>query len=126
MILRPPRSTRTDTRFPYTTLFRSHHRANEGVGLEVGPVGGNAVALEEVDLDGDDDGIRQDEPRARIEIGRGHGLAAHVAARPVGDIVRRVVAGQPRAVLGAEGEIARSEEHKSELQSLMRISYARF
>src|SRR3546814_20564908 len=27
MILRPPRSTRTDTLFPYTTLFRSHHRA---------------------------------------------------------------------------------------------------
>src|SRR3546814_8646664 len=44
MIRRPPRSTRTDTLFPYTTLFRSHphrHRADQVVGND------NAVALDE-------------------------------------------------------------------------------
>src|SRR3546814_13813162 len=35
MIRRPPRSTRTDTLFPYTTLFRSHHRGAERPGVEV-------------------------------------------------------------------------------------------
>src|SRR3546814_3364551 len=41
MIRRPPRSTRTDTLFPYTTLFRSHRLAVEGVGR----LGGGHVAL---------------------------------------------------------------------------------
>src|SRR3546814_16233721 len=77
IVRRPPSSIRTDTLFPSPTRSRSefgrrlalqrlpvedgpaagdvdHHLANEGVGLEVGPVGGNAVALEEVDLDGED------------------------------------------------------------------------
>src|SRR3546814_7369729 len=89
MILRPPRSTRTDTLFPYTTLFRSHHRA--------------AAIF-----------APGDHP---LEIGIGHRMifGAHreplvvgVRARPLGD--------RP----------ARSEEHTSELQSLMRISYAVF
>src|SRR3546814_3074326 len=65
MIRRPPRSTRTDTLFPYTTLFRSRHHAAGDLG------------------DGGADG------------------------------------------LGDEGH-RRSEEHTSELQSLMRISYAVF
>src|SRR3546814_11634604 len=83
MIRRPPRSTRTDTLFPYTTLFRSlparpgllhhvrprHHRA--------GPLGGG--------------------------LGTGR-----------------------RAAAGDRGRHPRSEEHTSELQSLMRISYAVF
>src|SRR3546814_3611259 len=64
MIRRPPRSTRTDTLFPYTTLFRSHR------------------------ADGDQE---------------------HVVRRPPAQHVHR-----------------RSEEHTSELQSLMRISYAVF
>src|SRR3546814_13608701 len=71
MIRRPPRSTRTDTLFPYTTLFRSRHGPEPAA-------------------------VRVPEPRR-------------------GGAGRR----QRRAAL-------RSEEHTSELQSLMRISYAVF
>src|SRR3546814_6420420 len=73
MIRRPPRSTRTDTLFPYTTLFRS-------------PLSG----------------------------GRG-GLALSGGGR-----------GRPSRPAASEGDASRSEEHTSELQSLMRISYAVF
>src|SRR3546814_1648439 len=89
MIRRPPRSTRTDTLFPYTTLFRSvlgqcrHGRA-----------GGRR-----------DEGDRQRPQPARPGAGR-------------------TAAGQRRDRLG--GRPVRSEEHTSELQSLMRISYAVF
>src|SRR3546814_1466231 len=83
MIRRPPRSTRTDTLFPYTTLFRSRRAA------EARPGGGLAA---------------RDRPAGRPAQG-----AAEAALR-----------GERR---GAE---ARSEEHTSELQSLMRISYAVF
>src|SRR3546814_1596576 len=79
MIRRPPRSTRTDTLFPYTTLFRSgvlHIRAHRRRCRPAAPAG---------------------------------------AAGPGG-------AGRPRTPLAG----ARSEEHTSELQSLMRISYAVF
>src|SRR3546814_11297285 len=83
MIRRPPRSTRTDTLFPYTTLFRS-----------------------------------QDQCR-RAEAGRPH-------HRRFG----RVYGAQPRqgGLYGkpALARLRRSEEHTSELQSLMRISYAVF
>src|SRR3546814_6095977 len=73
MILRPPRSTRTDTLFPYTTLFRSRRR--------------------------DGDGPNPEQPR----------------------VVARDVSGSARGF-----RRMRSEEHTSELQSLMRISYAVF
>src|SRR3546814_7325437 len=76
MIRRPPRSTRTDTLFPYTTLFRS----------------------------GRDVGHRRIAPRGRR--------------------IRDAAAGE-RADRGLLA-VPRSEEHTSELQSLMRISYAVF
>src|SRR3546814_8596392 len=95
MIRRPPRSTRTDTLFPYTTLFRSEfHRADQGV-LVAGRL--QAGEVDNVDLH-----------RAVVE----HDLAA--GELDEGQPVRREIAGQ------------RSEEHTSELQSLMRISYAVF
>src|SRR3546814_6341369 len=83
MIRRPPRSTRTDTLFPYTTLFRSHDDSNRF---------GSATTL-----------------KADAAWKLGHGLTIH----------------------GGYGEgfaqpTFRSEEHTSELQSLMRISYAVF
>src|SRR3546814_8860658 len=89
MIRRPPRSTRTDTLFPYTTLFRSlepgiERRERHRV-LHIGARAARRV------------GHRPDFARTRIG-------AAHIAA--VDD--------------------ERSEEHTSELQSLMRISYAVF
>src|SRR3546814_15438272 len=87
MIRRPPRSTRTDTLFPYTTLFRS-------------PGGGRPV------------------PR-RQRPGR---PAVQGQPRLAGS---GGCAGRPRP---GQGQVRgrRSEEHTSELQSLMRISYAVF
>src|SRR3546814_9735122 len=77
MIRRPPRSTRTDTLFPYTTLFRSS-------------------------------------PDHRLQLGPYHHLR------------QRAGSFRPRVALGHHAPAARSEEHTSELQSLMCISYAVF
>src|SRR3546814_9726336 len=90
MIRRPPRSTRTDTPFPYTTLFRSHaarHRRRAEGGRQLG-----------------------DERIVRRAQSPGPGY--------------RRFAGEPRA--GRRTARPRSEEHTSELQSLMRNSYAVF
>src|SRR3546814_1390708 len=91
MIRRPPRSTRTDTLFPYTTLFRSHLRRLDGDRRQGGRAEGG--------------GARRARPH------RGHG--------------RRHRRGRECLHEGAVGR-ERSEEHTSELQSLMRISYAVF
>src|SRR3546814_6377909 len=88
-IPRPPRSTRTDTLFPYTTLFLS---------LDTGP-------LRFIILD-------------TLEEGRHGGAFCDVRARWLAD---RVAEALDRPTV-----IVRSEEHTSELQSLMRISYAVF
>src|SRR3546814_3436519 len=85
MIRRPPRSTRTDTLFPYTTLFRSADR---------------------VEID------REAEAR---------GTTAEAEHRAID--ARRVIVGDRQDRAAAH---PRSEEHTSELQSLMRISYAVF
>src|SRR3546814_18540711 len=82
MIRRPPRSTRTDTLFPYTTLFRS-------------PGIAGAVIL-----------------------GLGRALGETMA-------VTMVIGNRPQISLSLF-DPSRSEEHTSELQSLMRISYAVF
>src|SRR3546814_12654425 len=92
MIRRPPRSTRTDTLFPYTTLFRS-----PGVLYRAGVVAGAGY-----------------EPA----VGR-QTAARHRPARTPADFPGS--AGGPR-----HQRVGRSEEHTSELQSLMRISYAVF
>src|SRR3546814_3025338 len=97
MIRRPPRSTRTDTLFPYTTRFRS--QGDEGqVRLHAG------VRLRHQGAD------RQDAGRVR----RLHRRAAALR------LLRHP------AELPAFQQDERSEEHTSELQSLMRISYAVF
>src|SRR3546814_10484576 len=100
MIRRPPRSTRTDTLFPYTTLFRSV-RAPGRRGIDAELVGdlGQRLAAQVHHVDFRVAGLRQGQRQAAA----------------VGGEVRR-------AVDAAE----RSEEHTSELQSLMRISYAVF
>src|SRR3546814_5433020 len=92
MIRRPPRSTRTDTLFPYTTLFRSARFLRP-------------------------DGEEGDEVQQLVACANDAGEAGFVEAhfleelQPVGHIHRHQL---------------RSEEHTSELQSLMRISYAVF
>src|SRR3546814_7586142 len=104
MIRRPPRSTRTDTLFPYTTLFRSG-----GFGSATGQVPGPAFMADRhnpaVVIDADPDALNGRGPVRRI-IGdlRAHQRDLDRAARCPG----------------------RSEEHTSELQSLMRSSYAFF
>src|SRR3546814_9800355 len=97
MIRRPPRSTRTDTLFPYTTLFRSDPQALavRARALRVGR-----------------------EQRRLHPIGLGEERADRVEQAGVG---RRVAAHRP-----PDRRLVRSEEHTSELQSLMRISYAVF
>src|SRR3546814_6842049 len=100
MIRRPPRSTRTDTLFPYTTLFRSD-RAGDDTSSAVGPV---------VDLD-----QRVDDFVARF---LGMTLLMYDFDK-VSDLVTKLGDLLP-------DNLMRSEEHTSELQSLMRISYAVF
>src|SRR3546814_2742139 len=82
MIRRPPRSTRTDTLFPYTTLFRSHEIDS---GVRVGVTTAEAQRVKALE-------------REVKELRRANEIL----------------------------KLARSEEHTSELQSLMRISYAVF
>src|SRR3546814_10303569 len=104
MIRRPPRSTRTDTLFPYTTLFRSVSI------VALTSAGSGAMA----DVADDIRRLREaDKPQRAYELASG--------AR--GSAVTR----KERESAFLAGWIAlRSEEHTSELQSLMRISYAVF
>src|SRR3546814_4412350 len=102
MIRRPPRSTRTDTLFPYTTLFRSP-------------------------------------PVLRLDAGRADAIVPGLAGALIGCLGLRGLAVAGRGAFehsgsvllaeidrGAAAAAVRSEEHTSELQSLMRISYAVF
>src|SRR3546814_18775718 len=108
MMRRPPRSTRTDTLLPSTTLVRStlaaHDQRRETVEPRL-PTGVEADRLREIDI------------------------AAEAGEAAVIPIAAPVL--HPDAVLAigapvADRRVARSEEHTSELQSLMRISYAVF
>src|SRR3546814_7034104 len=96
MIRRPPRSTRTDTLFPYTTLFRSPdppatHRSPRRIGGDRACLRNAAAVVADAGREG----------AARGRRSRAHPIRRSFLA-------------------------ARSEEHTSELQSLMRISYAVF
>src|SRR3546814_10833849 len=92
MVRLPPRSTRTDTLFPYTTLFRSHTVLDSRPG-----------------------------PHARAKCA-GRGPLFRRGPRIFDSVLR---SGGSSGIEGPSGHI-RSEEHTSELQSLMRISYAVF
>src|SRR3546814_4017939 len=113
MIRRPPRSTRTDTLFPYTTLFRSAVVADDE-----GAVGGQGRAIGAA-ADPGDDLLRP--------VGRDprHLSVANLDDQQgtVGQDDRSFWKAQP---LRDKDGLHRSEEHTSELQSLMRISYAVF
>src|SRR3546814_1588396 len=96
MIRRPPRSTRTDTLFPYTTLFRS---------------------LSQIDI-----------LDSRLPPGSHsttHDLTYLLGTDQQGrDMLSAILYGVRISI--TVGVVSRSEEHTSELQSLMRISYAVF
>src|SRR3546814_3043194 len=143
MIRRPPRSTRTDTLFPYTTLFRSERAAgsdNDGCfphwsGHHVEKAGNDHIALAEQCVPE----FRRVPDQRRIvriiDITAGENLVA--VSRRV-EVVDRGAARHampvwteidgnvifPHAIGGMVEIVHRSEEHTSELQSLMRKSYA--
>src|SRR3546814_7729728 len=100
MIRRPPRSTRTDTLFPYTTLFRSDRRLWHA-----------ARSL-----------VPEGRRRPFSDHGRAVGFVARIAPARNQEFIRSCCG--PFHV--RPGRQRRSEEHTSELQSLMRISYAVF
>src|SRR3546814_987690 len=116
MIRRPPRSTRTDTLFPYTTLFRSlgaeplaaETSLSYSLGLVLQPVDRLYVTIDAYQIEIDD----------RIVLSSNLLVGTNPAAQ---ELLEN---------LGINGVTAlryfRSEEHTSELQSLMRISYAVF
>src|SRR3546814_6980846 len=139
MIRRPPRSTRTDTLFPYTTLFRStsHGRAllpaaetaergalnglNSITGSNAGLGGLVRVSLSE----GFGTWVvvrrlhqfREAHPDIAVELAISSGFLS--PSKREADIA--IMLARPRA-----GPLVRSEEHTSELQSLMRTTYAVF
>src|SRR3546814_3970165 len=108
MIRPPPRSTRTDTLFPYTTLFRSHLQpaAAERCGARIG-VGAREANDSRSSLG------EADDVSPIVDDSRGDGKGAAT-----------ILLDTDQPSPGSAGE--RSEEHTSELQSLMRISYAVF
>src|SRR3546814_3528715 len=101
---RPPRSTRTDTLFPYTTLFRSLDAVHDG-----------AVVASRCETQGCG--------------GPDHTQRDHAGGKRAGPAHMGTPGRLAREALGMKigpGEDERSEEHTSELQSLMRNSYAVF
>src|SRR3546814_5228246 len=109
MILRPPRSTLTDTLFPYTTLFRSDlrepgHRRIQAL-VHAGELRHHVA--------------EQEQQRAAHHYQQDRRVDQRVDHAPAQRVAALVIVGQPLQGF-------RSEEHTSELQSLMRISYAVF
>src|SRR3546814_4148565 len=112
MIRRPPRSTRTDTLFPYTTLFRSTRR-HSPLKMQKWPVKMR--------------NWRKEQPAKRRGMVQRWLAQRHVARGRSGPpfAIAEGPAHQPGRFPPASDR-PRSEEHTSELQSLMRISYAVF
>src|SRR3546814_3487128 len=118
MSLRPPRSTRTDTLIPYTTLLRSFLLALERRGFVGADV---AEADQRVEVARAE--AAQRHPAQRVQVAQPAGAVLEVGFEVVGGVAEAFV---PLALLFRLGKEVRSEEHTSELQSLMRISYAVF
>src|SRR3546814_5884028 len=109
MIRRPPRSTRTDTLFPYTTLFRSH------VGLAF------AVIAQHLgdDVDLVVETFRKQRTHRPVDQPRNQRFLFGRPTFALEEAARNASGGRIFFLI-----MNRSEEHTSELQSLMRISYA--
>src|SRR3546814_3377270 len=120
MIRRPPRSTRTDPLFPYTTLFPSRRPLVDDLRFEMLDMAVDVILVRaDAAAFADLDGHRAADHVAARQILGGGGVALHEAlALRIGEIA--ALAAHPL------GDEARSEEHTSELQSLMRTSYAVF
>src|SRR3546814_5441583 len=119
MIRRPPRSTRTDTLFPYTTLFRSPCPPSKTQILRwPGAGAGKFLRAVPTFIECRDRCQRPQARSTRDDDGQGARYWQGIAASPTGSLNR--VSRKPGL------RRWRSEEHTSELQSLMRISYAVF
>src|SRR3546814_4331092 len=137
MIRRPPRSTRTDTRFPYTTLFRSDVAAAKARGEAALDAG--ITLFDTADIYGPDNGepfgaselllsrvLAEDRSlRGRMVLATKGGIVIGTPYDSSAAYVSKAIDASLRR-LGVEHVDLRSEEHTSELQSLMRISYAVF
>src|SRR3546814_6240176 len=113
MILLPPRSTRTDTLFPYTTLFRSpaslRPRSRDDDYAQQNQQAGKQAFVNS-ETDGRIYGSAELQiPRSPYQLMAGTVIPAALLTTVNSDL---------------PGQVIRSEEHTSELQSLMRISYA--
>src|SRR3546814_1994261 len=119
MIRRPPRSTRTDTLFPYTTLFRSVTQPRQSLRLILGDQ--RVDQLVHLPLDDLGQAVER-----QVDPVVGHAPLREIIGADAFGAVARPDHRLARRRLGAVDLFARSEEHTSELQSLMRISYAVF
>src|SRR3546814_4927176 len=145
MIRRPPRSTRTDTLFPYTTLFRSAAESDRERSVNVANREAEVASLYPVDHDPQLRciflALRSNTGKDRALARGGKQLIARVEERfstVAADILQFEGKAAGDAKFGDRGGIEgkdhgfldrceeRSEEHTSELQSLMRITYAVF
>src|SRR3546814_1398529 len=126
LILRPPRSTRTYTLVPDTTLFRSSHYdqirlARQPYVPHLALVGQREQVLVDLLFAQGRDGEGRHELRTAFGEDAAHRHATFAQpADEVETLIRRDASGDHQE------DALRSEEHTSELQSLMRISYAVF
>src|SRR3546814_10799201 len=128
MIRLPPRSTRTDTLFPYTTLFRSH--LVDAAVQRLGAVGGEEADDIAFGEDADHRIALKNRNRADPVLRQQIDHGADRVVRPCRDHRPGPFAKNRSDRHSRRSHIwfccPRSEEHTSELQSLMRISYAVF
>src|SRR3546814_15534738 len=118
MIRRPPRSTRTDTLFPYTTLFRSEAKHTADEQREQRP------RQAQIDHDSPLYGIAA--AQKHVDHLRGGKRGGTDGQRDSGKTKRAKRKREQQPAARPRLRHSRSEEHTSELQSLMRISYAVF
>src|SRR3546814_8403058 len=138
MIRRPPRSTRTDTLFPYTTLFRSPFREGQAVKSVLRLFASLALLLSATAASAHGDEKHEDEatrpavtaavpaqPGADVEA-MGSAAVSNETTQSHDDeqVASNGIVGALKSLHPATVHFPRSEEHTSELQSLMRISYA--
>src|SRR3546814_4520470 len=116
MIRRPPISTRTDTLFPYTTLFRSYSSADSN--LTDGTVTDSTGFFKLT-------GLKVGKFYLKIDC---IGYRSRMVPAMITGKKSKIAIGSVSLSPGSQllNEVIRSEEHTSELQSLMRISYAVF
>src|SRR3546814_4675216 len=128
-----PRSTRTDTLFPDATLFRSRPQAQAGGNEDGREIRAGEKSRETGGEEGNAEKANGHDREEDLETGGEEVLTDHAgapAAHRAESIGRWTSSSPPCACSGSpaksgsSGIVARSEEHTSELQSLMRTSYA--